>query len=407
LDAFVDILGRDYVRPASHDDTSEAVRPDWVVEPGTEVEMAQSLEAARRLNRHVLPRGGGTKMTWGQPPPAGGILLSTRRLNRVLEHAAGDMTVTVEAGCAVATLQQVLARQGQRLALDPLWPESATVGGVIATNDGWSLRVGFGSLRDLILGVTVALPDGTLARSGGKVVKNVAGYDLPKLMTGAMGTLGVVTRATFRLHPLPQATRTLTFAARSPHGAQVFVLAVQGEGPPLTGLQVVASSEEPWLVAVRLEGSPAGVHASAVPVGEIAARCGLEPCADAPEPWGEQERVWSSSDAVAKVTFLPAKLAALCEAIDAGRRTLVAQGVGVGLLAVADSYDEGGIQRIARVAQRARELGGSLVVLRGTVQLKERVNGLEMADALPLMRSIKQKFDPTGTLNPGRFGGGI
>src|SRR5205085_1751730 len=148
-------------------------------------------------------------------------------LNHVIEHAAGDMTVTVEAGCTIAALQQVLAQRGQRLALDPLWPDRSTVGGVIATNDSGSLRHAFGSLRDLILGVTVAPPDGALARSGGKVVKNVAGYDLPKLMVGAFGTLGVVTSATFRLHPLPAATRTFPFVAPSARDAGRFVLAVR------------------------------------------------------------------------------------------------------------------------------------------------------------------------------------
>jgi len=141
------------------------------------------------------------------------LVLSTQGLNRVLEHAAGDMTCTVEAGCTITALRQVLARHGQRLALDPLWPDCATVGGVLATNDSGPLRQAFGSARDLLIGVTIALPDGTLARSGGKVVKNVAGYDLPKLMVGALGTLGVITQATFRLHPLPRESGTLVFAS--------------------------------------------------------------------------------------------------------------------------------------------------------------------------------------------------
>ena len=150
----------------------------------------------------VAPRGNGTKIGWGAPPSSLDLVVSFRRMNRVLEHASGDMTATVEPGCTVADFQRRLAEHGQRLAVDPLFPEQATIGGILASNDSGSLRVRFGSLRDLLIGVTLALPDGTLARSGGKVVKNVAGYDLPKLAIGSLGTLGIITQAIFRLHPL-------------------------------------------------------------------------------------------------------------------------------------------------------------------------------------------------------------
>src|ERR1035441_10092832 len=128
------------------------------------------------------------------------------------EVAGGDMTATVEAGCTFQQLQQTLAEHGQRLALDPLWPDQATIGGILATNESGPLRIRFGSLRDLVIGITLALPDGTLAKSGGKVVKNVAGYDLPKLATGSLGTLGIITQAIFRLHPVPRESRTLSFS---------------------------------------------------------------------------------------------------------------------------------------------------------------------------------------------------
>jgi glycolate oxidase FAD binding subunit len=172
---------------------------------------SRALKIATGAGLQVIPRGGATKMDWGNPPRSGELMLSTRRLNRVVEHAWGDMTATVEAGCTLQQLQQTLAEHGQRLALDPLWPEQATIGGILATNDSGPLRIRFGSLRDLIIGITLALPDGTLAKSGGKVVKNVAGYDLPKLATGSLGTLGIITQAIFRLHPVPRESRTLSF----------------------------------------------------------------------------------------------------------------------------------------------------------------------------------------------------
>src|SRR5258707_3008890 len=148
-------------------------------------------------------------------------------MTEIIEHPWADLTVSVEAGCTIQKLQETLAQHGQRLALDPLWPKKATVGGVLSTNDSGALRLRFGALRDLIIGATIALPDGTLASSGGKVVKNVAGYDLPKLVTGALGTLGVITRAVFRLHPLPLNSRAFTVSVASAEEMQRFVLAVQ------------------------------------------------------------------------------------------------------------------------------------------------------------------------------------
>src|SRR5437867_6320775 len=169
-----------------------------VSEPGDSAAVAGVLSRANLAGLAVIPRGGGTKLDWGRPPRRADVVLSTARLARVLEHAWADMTATVEAGCTLARLQQTLAEHGQRLACDALWPERATIGGVLAANDNGPLRARFGALRDLIIGVTLVLADGTVAKSGGKVVKNVAGYDLPKLATGSFGTLAVITQAVFR-----------------------------------------------------------------------------------------------------------------------------------------------------------------------------------------------------------------
>ena len=157
------IVGADSLRQASPTDAVDSVLPQMVVEPGNTDELARVLAYANKANLRVAPRGGGTKLDWGNVPQAVNLIVSTRRLNRIVEHAWGDMTVTVEAGCTVSNLQQVLAEHNQRLALDPLWPTRATVGGILATNDSGPLRGQFGSLRDLIIGVTVALRNGTLA----------------------------------------------------------------------------------------------------------------------------------------------------------------------------------------------------------------------------------------------------
>jgi glycolate oxidase FAD binding subunit len=177
-------IGSQDLREATDGDMVSGVRPQFVAEPGNERQLAALLAAANEAGIAVVPRGGGTKLDWGNPPKRAEVILSIARLNRILEHAWADLTVTAEAGCTLQTLQNTLAQQGQRLACDCLWPEHATIGGVLSANDSGALRLRFGALRDLIIGVTLALADGTLASSGGKVVKNVAGYDLPKLATG-------------------------------------------------------------------------------------------------------------------------------------------------------------------------------------------------------------------------------
>ena len=186
-----------------------------IVEPQSGEEAAEILRCANEDGAAVIPRGGGTKSDWGNPPARTDVMLSTARLNRVVEHAWADLTVTVEAGCTITELQRTLAQHGQRLAVDPLWPEKATVGGVLSANDSGVLRFRYGGLRDLVIGVTLALADGTLAQSGGKVVKNVAGYDLGKLFCGSFGTLGVITEVNFRLHAIAPYAETVSVQSDS------------------------------------------------------------------------------------------------------------------------------------------------------------------------------------------------
>ncbi|MGO9287475.1 MAG: FAD-binding oxidoreductase, partial [Polyangia bacterium] len=276
-----------------------------VAEPGTAEDLARALRWAHAAGVKVSPRGGGTKMGWGNPPAACDLVLSTARLNRVLEHAWADMTVIVEAGCRVADLQKTLAEHGQRLALDPLWPERATIGGILSTNDSGTLRARYGSLRDLIIGITVALPDGTLAKSGGKVVKNVAGYDLAKLFTGALGTLGVIVQAIFRLHPLPRESRSLSFSG-TPESLNQLLLAIQASKLTGTGLQLRVAQGSAHL-DVRFDGTAAGIQAQVKQVQQIA---GSLAASDAPaNVWTSHEAIWDGATPalLTKFSVLPAK----------------------------------------------------------------------------------------------------
>jgi glycolate oxidase FAD binding subunit len=351
-----------------------------LVEPADEKETSAILRDANESGRAVIPTGGGTKLDWGNPPRKADILLSMRRQNRVIEHAWADLTVTVEAGCTIAELQRTLAEHGQRLAIDPLWPERATVGGILSTNDSGSLRLGYGALRDLIIGITLVLADGTIAKSGGKVVKNVAGYDLPKLATGGLGTLGVITRAVFRLHPLPRNTRTLSIAVPDAAAMQRVILAILGAQLAPAAVQARNGS-----IDILLEGTLDGIAAQESAIREFGAVQ-----EGSPAVWNAREELWGT-DTIVKFTTVPARIAAA----SAWFSRFVIQATGVGY-----AQFDGDLEQLRAAMERD---GGSLVIL-GQTKLDAWGSP---GDALPLMRAVKEQFDPKGTLNPGRFVGEI
>lgn len=354
-----------------------------LVEPADERDVASVLRNANESGQAVIPTGGGTKLDWGNPPRRADVMLSTRHLNRVLEHAWADLTVTVEAGCTIAELQSTLAQHGQRLAVDPLWPERATIGGILSTNDAGALRLGYGSLRDLIIGITLVLADGTIAKSGGKVVKNVAGYDLPKLATGGFGTLGVITRAVFRLHPLPRNTRTLTIAVDSPDAMQRVILAMLNAQLAPAAVQARNGS-----VDILLEGTLDGIAAQQSATKEFG-----EVREGSAAVWKAREELWprSGEGTIVKFTTLPTRIAAA----SAFFSSFVIQATGIGY-----ARFDGDVEKLRAAIEQG---DGSLVIL-GRTKLDTWGSP---GDAFPLMRAVKAQFDPKGTLNPGRFIGGI
>jgi glycolate oxidase FAD binding subunit len=407
------IVGAEHLRAADASDGVAGVQPWMISEPGSEIELAATLSCGNDAKLGVVPRGGGTKSSWGNPPVRADLILSTARLNRVIEHAWADLTVSVEAGCTIQNLQRTLARHGQHVAVDPLWPERATVGGILSTNDSGSLRIRFGALRDLVIGVTIALPDGTLASSGGKVVKNVAGYDLPKLATGALGTLGVITRVNFRLHPLPRNMQSFTFAARDLDDANRLVLAVQDSRLTPTSLQARYAAEAPPAVDVRFEGTGAGIAAQTATLRKLAAPATEMAPSDA--VWQAREELWFSTEpaAMAKFSVLPARIAETCGRIrqlaDSGgvRWRAVVQGTGLGWLRLEASSATAIHQVLHTLRPELERVGGSVAVLHRPATMPTMDAWGSGGDALPLMLSLKQQLDPRGTLNPGRFVGGI
>jgi len=406
------ILSPGFLRPALSADAVAGLQPKLVLQPDTEQQLAQVLRIANQAGHAVIPRGGGTKLNWGNPPPRADIVLSTARLDRIIEHPWADLTVSVEAGCTVQKLQSALAQHGQRLALDPLWPDQATIGGILSTNDSGALRLRFGALRDLIIGSTIALPDGTLASSGGKVVKNVAGYDLQKLVTGAFGTLGVITRAVFRLHPLPHNTKTLSVSTGTLERAQQLILDVQNSQMAHTSLQArVEEADEP-IVDILFEGTEEGIAAQEGQLRQLAGRISI---LEAPHAvWQSMHELWSAPESatVAKIAVLPAEIARTIETIQhtafANEVTwkLVIQATGIGSLRLEGTPENvhAGLLQLRRELQRD---SASLTVLQRPPRLPPIDAWGEPGDSLPLMRAVKSQFDPRGTLNPGRFVGGI
>jgi glycolate oxidase FAD binding subunit len=384
------------------------------VVPANKEQVAAVLRFANENGLAVVPTCGSTKLAWGNPV-APQIFLSLARMNAVREHAWQDMTCTVEAGCAWEAMQRELARHGQMVALDPLWPERATVGGVLATNDSGALRLGYGGLRDLVIGMTIVLADGTIAKSGGKVVKNVAGYDLHKLMTGSFGTLGVITEVNFRLHPVEQ--RAHTFTATAQYGSQF--------AEPLAGLlraQIAPSAVQLRTGAghcaldVRLCARSECLDDHADRLRGIFSELAMEK--EDGQVWQARERLFSEAGAIVmKASLLPAEI---CATADALKESAVAKRIDVAIVAQATGLmtaalaERSGAERDALVnlieglRARVRSSGESVVVMQVPEALRSKLDVWDCrSDALPLMREIKRRFDPNRVLSPGRFVGGI
>jgi glycolate oxidase FAD binding subunit len=405
-------------RQAAESDAICGRVPKFVVEPATAEEVTAVLRWANTNSVALAARGNGTKAGWGAPPRALDVVVSLGKMKRVIEHAWGDMTATVEPGCTVAELERTLAQHGQRLAVEPLFGERATIGGIVAANDNGPCRVRFGSLRDLIIGVTLALPDKTLARSGGKVVKNVAGYDLPKLATGSLGTLGIITQAIFRLHPLPRTERTLSFQFATVAAANQAALALLDSVLTFTGLQLRSSGRSLCTLDVRFEGIENAVEEQAQRAGHIVGNLSsvaggsLLPAESG--QWQSSTALWEGSPgSICRFSVLPTEVGSFVDrarslAEPAAVRTrTIAQAVGVGLLRL-DGPPDALLPIIRALRTLAAARYGSVVVLHAPGELYSQLDPWgEVGTAVGIMRRMKQQFDPKGILNPGRFVGGI
>jgi glycolate oxidase FAD binding subunit len=351
--------------------------------------------------------GAGTKAGWGNPIDHADTL-STADLDQVVEHNVGDLTAVVQAGVPLARLREQLAEADQMLALDPPG-DGATIGGIVATGDSGPLRHRYGGARDLVLGVTVALPDGTVARAGGKVIKNVAGYDLSKLMTGAYGTLGLIVQVALRLHPLPRDTVTAYGEAEDPAAlARIAHAASHAQFEPIA-LDYDWRGHQGWVYA-RFGGVAAEAQAQAARdvLAEAGADANLTQADE--ELWQRQAERQRSTDAtVLRVSHTQSQLGDLLGMASLEGASVVGRvALGVSWVTLPSHRSDDDVVTTVR-DMRNRLAPATCVVLDAPVGVRERVDpwGVPDGPELTLMRRTKARFDPRAVCNRGIYVGGI
>jgi len=379
------------------------------VEPASADAVAEALAAASASGARVVVRGGGTKSG-----PAAGVdlLLSTRRLDRILAHRDGDLTATIEAGAILDDVNRELRTRGQWLPLDPPWSDRATIGGIVAANDAGPRRHRYGSPRDLIIGVDMVRADGLRAKAGGIVVKNVAGYDLARLMTGSFGCLAVITAVTFKLYPVTEASATVVVDLPSAAAAGALALAINGSRLTPTAVEVQLP---PARMLVRFESIEASVVQQSSEAVRLAETCGgrvalVRGGAETREWEAHGRRPWTGDGTVVKMTLLPSELAATLDALaDSGAEVEAVGRAGLGVLTIrigGSAPDQ--IQTVRTLRERFAPGRGAVTLLRATGEVSEAVGVWgPMGAAFRVMQAVKREFDPQGMLNPGAGPGGL
>jgi len=354
--------------------------------PGNAEELAAALKEAAAAGQAVIPVGGGRALGMGNPPERFDLALETVGLDRLVEYSPADLTVTVEAGMRLEALQSELARAGQFLPLDPFGGPGHSVGGLLAC--GWSgpLRLRYGTARDYLVGLRVALPDGRLARSGGRVVKNVSGYDLNKLHLGALGSLGVIVEASFKVYPKPLSEVTVSFSGGF-EDAWAEAERALGLAMAPVALELLQLGGRPKLVG-RIAGSEEGTR-------RIRRELGWED-ADG-DFWTDHAR--RGADRWARVSVRRGALAGLLRQLPEPARWVAHPGVGV-----AHWFDFDDPEQFLAIRRAAEAEGGSVVLLAAPPDFKRAVGAWGRPPAeVDLMRRLRDAFDPGRTLSPGRY----
>ncbi|MFQ4137870.1 FAD-binding oxidoreductase [Nodosilinea sp. PGN35] len=405
----------------------EFLPAEAVVYPTTEAELAAVMACAHQHRWRVVPTGSGSKLAWGGIGAGVDLIVSTARLNQVIDHAVGDMTLTAQAGAKLADLAPLLAQHNQFLAVDPAYPDRATLGGIVATADTGSLRQRYGGLRDMLIGISFVRYDGQVAKAGGRVVKNVAGYDLMKLLTGSYGTLGVIAQLTFRLYPRQEASKTVVAT-----GTADAVAALAGElrRSPLTPVSFDLLSPalanalgygEQFAVLARFQSIAAGVDE------QVQALSALVGASLTHQILGddEDENIWAAAGkalfpqpeaagqtVLAKVGLPSDRAIAWLAQLPSGSLARIHASSGLGTVRWAATTAEDVEKLRFTVADLSRAgvegTSGYLTLLEAPLSLKQSVDVWGYGgNALSVMKALKAQFDPGNSLSPGRFVGGL
>ncbi|WP_199246398.1 FAD-binding oxidoreductase [[Phormidium] sp. ETS-05] len=404
--------------------------PDAIAIPSTQEQLAEIMALASENRWAVLPCGNGSKLHWGGIVSGANLLISTHRLNRLVEHAAGDLTATVEAGMTYSQLQTILAEKGQFLALDPTHPQTATIGGIVATGDAGSLRQRYGSVRDQVLGISFVRADGQIAKAGGRVVKNVAGYDMMKLFTSSYGTLGILTQITFRLYPLPAASQTVMLTGGPDAIATATANLLSSSLTPVaadilspTLVEKLQSAKGMGLL-VRFQSIPESVAEQRRAVIEIGNQLSLQHTSYSDDAeanlWQQLTELMrddaKSGEITCKIGVRSAEavttlvkfhsLASTAEEFSLYLGTIHA-GSGLGWLRFAGETSSV-LALIDSIRRECQSEGGFLTVLSAPIEVKLQTDVWGYTgNALDLMQTIKKQFDPAYLLSPKRFINGI
>ncbi len=400
-------------------------QPEWqpspqlpkkpIVIPNSEGSLAKVVAICHQNNWSIIPCGNGSKATWGGLPSKVDLYLSTRHLNQIIDHAVGDLTVTLQAGVTLKQLQAKLQAANQFLPLDPAYPETATLGGIVATADTGSWRERYGGVRDLLIGISLVRADGEIAKAGGRVVKNVAGYDLMKLLTGSYGTLGIITQLTFRTYPLPPASATLILsgdranilsaaqtlrnATLTPTRADLVSSSVVEKLQLGEGLGLIIQFET-IIESIEEQIKQLSAMTSSVPVGNKE---------DEKTLWNQLKDLTSipSSDSAitCKCGLLPTKTAEFFQKLPADSYAIIHNKSGLGKLILNSIESLSDLEKLRRYCEENR---GFLTILESPLTIKEQIEPWGYSgNALSMMEKIKQQFDSKKQFNPNRFVGGI
>jgi glycolate oxidase FAD binding subunit len=370
------------------------------LEPTSAQEIAALLAEAATARRVLMPCGGGTKLTWQVDPASASAFVSTQRLNHTIVHDAGDLVATFPAGVTLADANRVLARAGQWLPLDPAHGERATIGGITAANDSGPRRLRHGAPRDLILGVEAAFADGRVAKAGGRVVKNVAGYDLSRLLCGSFGQLAVITSVTFKLSPLAPSRRTLvaTFA----NGAAAIGAACDLAHAPVTPSAIDISAPSPRLL-VRFESTARAIAHMADDTTTRLRQAGATVESldgnDEAALWHRHDDLRAQTEGtLVKISMLPTECAEILTTLETSAASWTLAGrAALGVLFIRLGGDKTTRRSVVDALDQVIDRRGHLTILEGAFGDEGRQVG-RFGDALPLMWAVKKQFDPAGVL---------